>query len=145
MWYYQSNVAKHVEIAVRIFLSWKKYCCFRIQHWGPAKCIFVGTVQMCATGLCLVRLNIYGEMNKLHTVLIPLVKALNSWYNTDSRMPPSSRGAEWSLRAFASMRALRFFCEHEQRWKICFASSEQFEKYNSRAASTSYIGTRSSC
>ena len=29
--------------------------------------------------------------------------------------------------------------------KICFASSEQFREYNSRAASTSYIGTRSSC
>ena len=25
------------------------------------------------------------------------------------------RGDEWSLRAFASRRALRFFCEHEQR------------------------------
>ena len=25
------------------------------------------------------------------------------------------RGDEWSLRAFARMRALRFFCEHEQR------------------------------
>ena len=25
------------------------------------------------------------------------------------------RGDEWSLRAFASMRALWFFCEHEQR------------------------------
>ena len=35
-------------------------------------------------------------------------KVLNNWATW-------TRGDEWSLRAFARMRALRFFCEHEQR------------------------------
>ena len=40
---------------------------------------------------------------------------------------------------FASMRALRFFCEYKQGEKICFAIGEQFSEYNLRAASASYI------
>ena len=39
------------------------------------------------------------------------------------------RGNEWSLRAFASMPSTAiFFCEHEQKQKICFVSLRETQK-----------------
>ena len=58
----------------------------------------------------------------------------------EKRHESHDRGDEWSLRAFESMRALRFFnLRARAEIKNLLASSEQFRGYNSRTASTSYI------
>ena len=54
------------------------------------------------------------------------------------------RGDEWSLQAFASMPSTAIFCEHEQKWKICFVSLRATQKFGEHEQASTRLNFASS-